>query len=139
MACFVVPAAEAAIVTIATHVLEKMAIQKESKELSVEKVDFAPKEPLYKKLKLLSNLLWGGSALLAFEHLWHGEIQPWYPFLTAAQDAAETQVMLHEMATVGVSMAALVTTVWAGIIAFKSVMAKRAALQPLPIEEKKEN
>ena len=106
MACFVVPAAEAAIVTIATHVLEKKAIQKESKELSVEKVDFAPKEPLYKKLKLLSNLLWGGSALLAFEHLWHGEIQPWYPFLTAAQDAAETQVMLHEMATVGVSMAA---------------------------------
>ena len=106
MACFIVPAAEAAIVTIATHVLEKKAIQKESKELSVEKVDFAPKEPLYKKLKLLSNLLWGGSALLAFEHLWHGEIQPWYPFLTAAQDAAETQVMLHEMATVGVSMAA---------------------------------
>ena len=90
-------------------------------------------------MKLLSNLLWGGSALLAFEHLWHGEIQPWYPFLTAAQDAAETKVMLHEMATVGVSMAALVTTVWAGIIVFKSVMAKRAALQPLPIEEKKEN
>ena len=43
MACFIVPAAEAAIVTIATHVLEKKAIQKESKELSVEKVDFAPK------------------------------------------------------------------------------------------------
>ncbi|MDD7299138.1 hypothetical protein [Fibrobacter intestinalis] len=38
MACFIVPAAEAAIVTIATHVLEKKAIQKDSKELSVEKV-----------------------------------------------------------------------------------------------------
>jgi len=32
----------------------------------------------------LTNMLWGGSLLLAFEHVWHGEETPWFPFLTAA-------------------------------------------------------
>ncbi len=49
---------------------------------------------LSKKLGGLSKLLWGGSALLAFEHLWHGEITPYYPLLTAAADSEQTRVML---------------------------------------------
>lgn len=57
-------------------------------------------------------MLWGGSALLAFEHLWHGEVVPWFPFLTAAANPEDPAIMLHEMATVGVMMAVLTTAVW---------------------------
>lgn len=99
MACFIVPALEAVVTTIATKVIEK-------RELKLEKGSFSV------KLKRLNGLLWGGSALLAFEHLWHGEIQPFFPFLTAVGNPADTEEMLHEMRTVGVSMAVLVTAVW---------------------------
>ena len=37
---------------------------------------------LRKKLHLLSNFLFSGSILLVFEHFWHGEIVPFFPFLT---------------------------------------------------------
>ena len=108
MACFVVPATEALVTTVATKIIER-------REASIEdaEVKFANKEMLSAKLKRLNNLLWGGSALLAFEHLWHGEIQPFFPFLTAAGNAEDAIEMLHEMSTVGVSMAVLVTAVWA--------------------------
>lgn len=107
MACFMVPAAEALVTTVATKIIEK-------KELSVDNTDIKieHKELTSTKLKRLNNLLWGGSALLAFEHLWHGEIQPFFPFLTAASNKADAIEMLHEMSTVGVTMAILVTAVW---------------------------
>ena len=57
-------------------------------------------------------MLWGGAVLLAFEHIWHGEIVPWFPFLTAMGNSADTSAMLYEMATVGVCMALLITAVW---------------------------
>lgn len=97
MACFAVPVAEAIITTAVTYIVEKK---------------FPEKAPLQAPRRL-SKLLWGGSTLLAFEHLWHGEIQPFYPFLTAAQSPESTQVMLHEMSTVGVGMATMVTLAWA--------------------------
>ena len=108
MACFIVPATEALVTTVATKIIER-------REASIEDVEvkFANKELLSAKLKRLNNLLWGGSALLAFEHLWHGEIQPFFPFLTAAGNPEDAIEMLHEMSTIGVSMAVLVTAVWA--------------------------
>lgn len=57
-------------------------------------------------------MLWGGAILLCLEHIWHGEVVFYPPFLTAMSDAADTAVMLHEMSAVGVSMALLVTAVW---------------------------
>ena len=30
-----------------------------------------------RKLKWLNTMLWGGAALLAFEHVWHGEVVPY--------------------------------------------------------------
>lgn len=113
MACFIVPAAEAVITEIAakairkkenTNVSAKTEISKESGK--IQKIKFS------RKLKWLKNLLWGGSVLLAFEHLWHGEIVPWFPFLTAAGNPESAAEMLREMASVGVSMALLVTAVW---------------------------
>lgn len=120
MACFLVPATEAIVTTVATKIIEK-------REASVDSADikFENKELLSVKLKRLNNLLWGGSALLAFEHLWHGEIQPFFPFLTAAADPGEAFEMLHEMSTVGVTMAVLVTAVWAVSNVFISSKAKK--------------
>ena len=85
MACFVVPVTEAVVTTVAQRIMK--AHEKEEK-LSPE-MDCAEgvnKIPFSVKLGWLNRLLWGGSALLAFEHLWHGEIVPFFPFLTAVAD-----------------------------------------------------
>ena len=119
MACLLVPAAEAIITTAATKVLEK-------KEPATSEMKIA----FSRKMKWLSNMLWGGSALLAFEHVWHGEITPWFPFLTAAGNPADAMEMLHEMATAGVSMALLVTAVWGVMVAVTGAMEKKAKELP---------
>ena len=119
MACFLVPAAEAVVTTVAAKVMKKNAKDNE------EKLSFAT------KLGGLSKLLWGGCALLAYEHVWHGEITPFFPFLTAMNDPAETTVMLEEMASVGGTMAVFLTAVWAvGCLAVNKIMKRSAALQP---------
>lgn len=94
MACFTVPAAEAIITTVAGKIIKNKGNN-----------SFA------EKIGWLNKMLWGGSALLAFEHVWHGEVIPTFPFLTAVKDG-EASEMLHEMATAGVCMALLVTAVW---------------------------
>lgn len=124
MACFTVPAAEAVITTIAAKVLKT----KESKEASSDTLcTHEDRIPFSKKLGWLNSMLWGGSALLAFEHLWHGEISLTFPFLTALSDAESTSVMLHEMSTAGVGMALTVTCVWA---VMASAAEKRGAHKP---------
>ena len=127
MACFIVPTVEAIVVTAARKVMEKK--EKASGEVEV-RLDGAPEKavkiPFSAKLKWLTNLLWGGSVLLAFEHVWHGEVVPWFPFLTAASDPADAAEMLHEMATTGVSMAVLVTVVWLAMLGVSAVIEKRA-------------
>ena len=124
MACFVVPATEAIITTVIQKVMEKK--EKETGKKDVQQEENGSRIPFSRKLKWLNSLLWGRSALLAFEHVWHGEVVPWFPFLTAASDPADTAEMLHEMATVGVSMAALVTLVWLGMLGISSIIEKRA-------------
>ena len=74
---------------------------------------------------LLTYLLWGGAFLLCFEHIWHGEVVPWFPFLTAMNDPGDAAEMFHEMATVGVTMAVIVTVVWAVMIAVIDRILKR--------------
>ena len=81
------------------------------------------------KLGWLNKLLWGGSALLAFEHVWHGEVVPFFPFLTAVENG-ETAEMLAEMGSAGVMMAVLVTAVWVGMLALSSIVEKRAIATP---------
>ena len=71
-------------------------------------------------------MLWGGSALLAFEHIWHGEVIPTFPFLTAIKDGNVGE-MLAEMGTAGVTMAVLVTASWAGMVIVSSIIEKRQA------------
>ena len=105
MACFIVPATEAVVTTIVQKAVKKTEVGSDSKS-SNNNIRFS------EKLKWLNGMLWGGSGLLAFEHLWHGEITPFFPFLTAANDPADTAEMLHEMAVSGSAMAILVTAVW---------------------------
>ena len=117
MACFLVPLTEALITTGAEIILK-----------SREKKDSYHTDglPFSKKLGWLNKMLWGGSALLAFEHVWHGEIIPVFPFLTAIRDGNVSE-MLSEMARNGISMALLITALWALITAFVSVKEKKSA------------
>ena len=105
MACFIAPAAEAVVTTI----VKKTTDKKETHN------------PFIKRINWLNNMLWGGSALLAFEHVWHGEIVPWTPFLTNGLSA------VREIVTTGVAMAVAVTAVWAGVVAVTNSIAKRPA------------
>ena len=135
MACFLVPATEAVVTTVVRKVMKKSQDHGETVKIKLEngKMEVAEKLPFARKLKWLTNLLWGGSALLAFEHLWHGEVVPWFPFLTAMSDPTDKAEMLHEMSTVGVTMAVLITLVWLGMLAASSVIEKRA-LNPQPVK-----
>lgn len=128
MACFIVPAAEALVTTLAEKGIEKKENDAEKEQNKAEQSEFAStaKKPFVQKLKWLRNLLWGGSALLMFEHVWHGEVVPFFPFLTAASNPEDAAEMIHEMSTVGVAMAVLVTLVWAGMVVVSSRIEKRA-------------
>ncbi len=118
MACFLVPAAEAIVTTVASKAMKKNSVPE-----AEAKITFGS------RLNWLNNLLWGGSALLAFEHVWHGEVTPFFPFLTAAAEG-ETVEMLKEMGTVGVGMAVLVTGVWVGMVLVAKAVGKRPAPEP---------
>lgn len=132
MACFIVPAVEAIVTTVAVKAIEKKELS--AAPAQTEESAAAPKTPFSRKLKWLRNLLWGGCALLCFEHVWHGEVVPWFPFLTAASDAADRAEMLHEMATVGVCMALLVTAVWGVMVGVSALLEKRARAAQTNVE-----
>ncbi len=100
MACFLVPGSEGIVVSLIAKFIGKEKAEK-------------------LKIRWLSWMLWGGTILLAIEHIWHGEVVPWPPFLTAMANPADTAAMLHEMATIGTSMALTITFVW-GIMVYVS-------------------
>ena len=135
MACFLVPAAEAVVTTVASKL-----IKTKENEVSVKlvqpdgTVEEATKIPFSAKLGWLNKMLWGGSALLAFEHVWHGEVVPFFPFLTAVE-SGETAEMLAEMGSAGAMMAVVVTAAWAGMLAVSSAIEKRALRTPKTAEE----
>ena len=136
MACFVVTAAEAVVVTAAAYAVKKTEEKKAAQTGSVKASDLTGSDrkiPWSRKLRWLSWLLWGGALLLAYEHVWHGEVVPWFPFLTAMNDPGDTAEMLHEMATIGVTMAGIVTGVWVCICLAADAIMKRS---PKPEAEK---
>jgi len=60
------------------------------------------------RINILNLLLWGGVLGLALEHLAHGEIVPYPPFLTAGLEH-----VIPEMLTVGVPMTMAISGTWA--------------------------
>jgi len=81
MACFLVPTAVAVVTTV-----------------------FRKKIPEKLHIMWLNVLRWGGVVALALEHVAHEEIVPYFPFLSAMSDPADTATMLGEMATIGTTM-----------------------------------
>ncbi len=135
MACFLVPAAEAVVTTLAAKLLKS---REKARNVEIRlpdgSVETATRIPFSTKLGWLNKLLWGGSALLAFEHVWHGEVVPFFPFLTAVRDG-ETSEMLAEMGSAGIMMAALVTVVWFGMLAVSAMVERRALANSKLVEE----
>ena len=126
MACFIAPAVEAIVVTVlASRAQQREKAEKPAVEKPAQHLESAL--PWSRKLNWLKEMLWGGVLLLAVEHIWHGEVVPWPPFLTAIRDPAAVGPMLTEILTVGVSMAALVTAVWFGmtLVAERRLKARR--------------
>jgi len=118
MACFLAPMGEAIVMTVVQKVVEKGA--RKAGKAKLESTNSA----WVRRLGWLNKMLWGGSILLAFEHLWHGEVVPWPPFLTAMKNPADVGPMLHEIATVGVTMAVTVTAVWAVMVLIAEIRAR---------------
>ena len=109
MACFTAPLAGAAVAAV----VQKAAGGK------------ASRNPFLRKLHWLVKMALGGSFLLAIEHIYHGEITTFPPFLTAMKDPADTQEMLHEIMTVGVSMAVLLLVAWIGMVVVSEIVEHR--------------
>jgi hypothetical protein len=126
MACFLVPMGEA----IVTTVVQKVAENKEKKAVG-EKTEHTGLT-WSRRLSWLNKMLWGGSIMLILDHIWNGEVTFRPPFFTALGATGGLSTMLHEMATLGVAMAAAVTVIWGIIILVAELRTKaqvRRALQ----------
>ena len=97
MACFVVPTAAAIVTTVA-----------------------GKKVPEKYHLNWLNSMLWGGVAMLAVEHISHGEVVLYPPFLTAGFPE-----VLPEMLKVGVPMTLIIFLIWGVMVAVAERMSKR--------------
>ncbi len=130
MACFTVPLAEAVVLTVA-----KKIVFRHNADLVLDEAKTAKNHKIAvvkEKLGILEKMLYGGSFLLAVEHLYHGEISLVPPFFTAMKNPAEIPGMLREMATVGVGMALLTTAFWAagmGVAALVKNLKKKSAIK----------
>lgn len=78
---------------------------------------FRNKVPEKYHVNWLNTMIWTGVVALLVEHIWHGEIVPWFPFLTAMSDPADTAVMLTEMAQIGIPMLLAIVAAW-GIMVY---------------------
>ena len=112
MACFTAPLAAA----VAAGVVRRTMKKKDAD--NPETISWAA------KLGWLEKLSFGGCALLAFEHIWHGEIIIQFPFLTGVRDGNAAEV-LQEIATVGGTMTALILAIWVGMLVVSSRIMKR--------------
>ena len=97
MACFLVPAGTAVVTTV-----------------------IGKKVPEKYHINWLNSMLWGGVVMLAVEHIAHGEIVLYPPFLTAGF----TEV-LPEMLRVGVPMTLSIFLIWGVMVAVAARMSKR--------------
>jgi hypothetical protein len=81
--------------------------------LAIVTTAFRRKVPAKYHINWLNTLLWGGVAGLALEHVAHGEVVFYPPFLTAMSSPTDTATMLYEMGTIGVAMMIACIAIWA--------------------------
>ena len=97
MACVVVPTAAAMVITV-----------------------IGKKVPEKYHMNWLISMMWGGAVMLSVEHIAHGEIVLYPPFLTAG-----LHEVLPEMLKVGVPMTLAIVLIWAVMVAMSARMSKR--------------
>ena len=107
MACFIAPMSLAVVTTV-----------------------FKKKIPENLKIGWLNIMIWGGVIMLAVEHIAHGEVVLYPPFLTAMQTPAEIPVMLQEMATVGGTMTIAIVSIWL-VMVFISQKISQKVIKPI--------
>ena len=112
MACILVSATAGIGVAVARHIVKhhENKLELEGKTQLPEK--FGSDVKWSQKLAYLELTLFSGSFVLGLEHILHGEIVPFPPFLTAANNPADAAAMLNEMGTVGVAMLAILLVAW---------------------------
>lgn len=113
MACFTVSAVAGIGVAVARHIVKRheKKLELEGKAPEIEK--FGSDIKWSKKLGYLELTLFSGSFVLAIEHIIHGEVVPFPPFLTAMMSKADTIEMFQEIGTVGVAMLGILVGAWA--------------------------
>jgi hypothetical protein len=82
------------------------------------------KVPSKYHINWLLTMLWGGVAMLIVEHIAHGEVVLFPPFLTAMENPADIPAMLKEIATVGTSMTVAIFVVWAIMVCVANTVLK---------------
>lgn len=132
MACFLAPAA----VAVATTVVQKVVAKKERAAAAegTAGAEAAKKTTgrWTQRLRWLNTMLWGGVVLLCLEHVWHGEVVPWPPFLTAMQNPADVGPMLQEIAIYGGIMTVVVLVAWGILVGIAELVERRAKAARLP-------
>ena len=127
MACFTVTAAAAIGVGVARHIVKHNEKKADPTRVDPIKLDDWSTS---KKLGILELALFGGSFILAGEHLIHGEVSFKFPWLTAVSEGPEAvKEMLTEMGTVGVSMLLAIVGAWAvGLVIRRFVLKRKSKL-----------
>ena len=138
MACFTVSAVAAIGVGVARHIVKHHEKKLEIEQKEPTEYKFGSDLKWSKKLGLLELALFSGSFLLAGEHVLHGEITPYPPFLTAASEGPEAiNEMLQEMGTIGVAMLGAIVVAWfIGVLLFDLVKYRKHKAKELPKEAK---
>jgi len=113
MACFTVSLVAGIGVAVARHIVKGNEKKQELAHVEIDQSKFGAEVKWSKKLAYLELMLFGGSFVLALEHIIHGEITFYPPFLTAMESYETVMEMLNEIATVGTAMLGILVAAWA--------------------------
>ncbi len=81
------------------------------------------KIPAKYHLEWLNTMFWGGVVMLAVEHIAHGEVVFFPPFLTAMKSPADINIMLKEIAIVGGGITLAIVAAWGVVVAVANAVA----------------
>lgn len=96
--------------------------------LGIFTVIFREKVPKKWHINWLNTMIFGGTIALGIEHIAHGEIVPWPPFLTAMSNPADMAAMFSEIFSVGVPMTIALVFVWiVMVVVYEKVIVAGAA------------
>ena len=128
MACFAVTTVAAVGVAVARHIVKHSEKKAEKNEVVNVNADTLKTS---KKLGILEIALFGGSFILAGEHVLHGEVTFTFPFLTSITEGSDAiKTMLAEMGTVGVGMTALIFVAWGiGLVIRKYLLNRKKKVE----------